>query len=219
MSVATFEDAKSHNPKLIRKMLQGSVFVKRWDASDPEITTVYTVATGLVIPDGYVDVGLIKKSDAIAWNRDTASADVESWGYGEPTRRDLTSDVSTVAFTMQESKRQVLEIYNSTDLSAVLPDADGNVVIDKPTTPQAIRWRMFTIAKDGDGADAVYFLKALPNCQVSEISEQSWSDADELSYQVTMTGFNDPDWGTACREVWGGPGFDPAAAGFEAAGV
>lgn len=213
----TFDEVKQHNRRLIRKALEGSVFMKRWEEDDDPITQVYTEAAGLVIPDGYFDVGMIKKDDAIAWGRDTESQDTESWGYGEPTRRDLTRDVSTVQFTMQESKREVLEVYNGVDLSAVTADADGNVIIDKPRIPQAIRWRMFTLAKDGDGADAVYFLRSMANCQVSEIAEQSWSDSAELTYQTTLTGFFDEGWGTSVREIWGGPGFDAEDAGFQPA--
>lgn len=212
--MATFDELKDHDTRLIRKALEGSVFMKRWDEADDPIDTVYTAADGLSVPAGYFDVGVIRKSDAIAWGRDTESQDVESWGYGEPTRRDLTRDVSTVSFTMQESKREVLEVYNGVDLSAVAADEDGNVIVDKPRIPQALRWRMFTLAKDGDGADAVYFLKAMPNCQVSEIAEQTWSDAEELVYNVTLTGFYDDGWGTAVREIWGGPGFNAEDAGF-----
>lgn len=216
MSVTSFEDAQNHNTKLIRKALEGSVFVKRWEADDPEIEQIWTTAGGLVIPPGYTDVGVITKSDAVQWARDTDSADVESWGYGEPTRRDLTKDTTTMKFTMQESKRQVFELYNNVDMSAIAADADGNVVMDKPTRPQALSWRAFQLAKDGDGADAYYFLKALPNCQVTEVENQTWGEEDEMQYGVTLTGFRDPKWGTACREIWGGPGLDAAAMGFAA---
>ena len=214
MSVATFDSIKDHNTRLIRKALEGSVFMKRWAEDDTPITQVYKAATGLVIPVGYFDVGVISKADAISWNRDTDTSDVESWGYGDPTRRDIIKDTSTVEFTMQESKRHVLEVYNSTDLSGVQADADGNVIVDKPRIPRSLRWRMFSLAKDGDGADAIYFLRSLPHGQVTSIAEQKWSEDEELSYKVTLTGFVDDAWGTAVREVWGGPGFDAVDAGY-----
>lgn len=217
MTVVTFDSIKDHNTKLIRKALEGSIFMKRWADDDLPITQVYKSATGLVIPVGYFDVGVIRKADASTWNRDTETSDVESWGYGDPTRRDIIKDTSTCQFTMQESKRHVLEVYNSTDLSGVQADADGNVIVDKPRIPQALRWRMFSLAKDGDGADAVYFLRAMPNCQVTAIAEQKWSEDEELAYQVTLTGFVDDEWGTAVREVWGGPGFDAVEAGYQPA--
>ncbi|NNG20497.1 hypothetical protein HJ590_13160 [Naumannella sp. ID2617S] len=217
MSVQSFDSVRKHNTRLIRKALEGSIFVKRWEEADPEIEKVYTSATGLVIPTGYEDVGVISKKDAAKWARDTDTADVESWGYGEPTRRDVNKDISTVAFTMQESKRQVFELHQGVDLSAVRPDADGNVVIDKPGRPQAIHWRLFMLAKDGDGADAVYFLRALPRCTVSKFEDQTWGEEDEIQYGVEMTGYKDQAWGTAVREIWGGPGLDAEEMGFATA--
>lgn len=216
MSVVAFEDALNHNTKLIRKALGGSVFAKRWVEGDAEITQIYKTSTGLIIPPGYTDVGVMTKDQAVEWERETDAADVESWGYGEPTRRDIVKDVTTMKWTMQESKRQVFELYNGVNLSAVAPDADGNVVMDKPRLPQAIRYRFFQLAKDGDGADAIYFMRALPNAQITEVGGQKWGENDEIVYPVTATGFFDEDWGTSAREIWGGPGLDAAAMGFTA---
>lgn len=214
MSVASFDSVRTPNVKNIRKALQGAVFVKRWEETDTPITTVYTTAAGLVIPDGYTDVGVLSKSSALRFARDTNTADVESWGYAQPTRRDITGDTTTVQFTMQESKRQVMELYNTTDLSAVVADTEGNVVIDKPSRPQALDYRVFSLCKDGDGADAIYWLDWLPNCQVTAVEDQENSEAAEKAYTVTLTGYEDPAIRTAHRQVWGGPGLDPAAMGF-----
>lgn len=217
MSVTAFDDVQDHNRKLIRKALQGSVFVKRWDDADTPITKIWTTASGLVIPAGFVDVGMITKSDAVKFARDTDSADVESWGYGEPTRRDLTKDITTMEFTMQESKRQAFELHSGVDLSQVRADADKNIVIDKPRRPQAIDYRVFSLSKDGDGVDAIYFMKLLPNASVTGVSEQTHGEDAELTYGVTMTGFFDEDYGTAVREIWGGPGIDVTGMGFQTA--
>lgn len=218
MSVASFESVLNHNPGFIRKGLEGSIFVKRWEDGDAEIVTVYTTSAGLTIPTGYTDVGVITKDQAAEWARDVETSDVESWGYTEPTRRDYVRDTTTLSFTMQESKRQVMELYNNTDYTGVTADADKNTVIDKPRIPETIFWRAFQLAKDGAGADAIYFLRALPRCQVTEIGNQTVGADGEIQYPVTLTGYRDPDWGTAVREIWGGPGYDPAAHGFGVAG-
>ena len=216
MPVSTFDQIKGHNTKLIRKALAGAVFAKRYDPDDKPITQVYTTAAGLVIPSGYTSVGVTSKSSAAKFARDTSTAEVESWGYGDPTRQDLIKDVTTLQFTMQESKKAVFELYNSVDLSGLATDADGNVIMDKPTAPQALDWRVFTLSKDGDGPNAIYFLKWLPNCRVTGVEDQELSDGAELAYTVTMTGFVDPALLTAVREVWGGPGLDHTAMGFPA---
>lgn len=216
MSVETFDSVRSGNVKNIRKALAGAVFVKRWAEGDAPITQVYTTAGGLIIPTGYTDVGVLSKSSAAKFARDTNTSDVESWGYAQPTRRDITSDVTTVQFTMQESKRQVFELHGGMDLSAVVPDVDGNIVIDKPNRPQSIDWRVFVLAKDGDGADAIYWLDWLPMAQVTAMEDVENSESAERAYTVTMTGYEDPAVRTAHRQVWGGPGIDAAAMGFTA---
>lgn len=217
MTVNTFDSVRKHNTRLIRKALEGSIFIKPWEEGDPEIEQVWTAAAGLLIPPGYEDVGVISKKDATKWARDTDTADAESWGYGEPTRRDINKDISTMAFTMQESKRRVFELHQGVDLSQVKPDAEGNIVIDKPGRPQSRFWRAFQLCKDGDGVDAIYFLRALPRCSVTKFEDQTWGEDDEIQYGVELTGYRDPEWGTAVREVWGGPGVDAAEMGFATA--
>lgn len=214
MSIPTFDSVRNPNVKNIRKALAGAVFVKRYDDADVPITKVYTTAGGLVIPTGYKDVGVLSKGSAVKLARETNTADVESWGYGAPTRRDITNDVTTIQFSMQESKRQVFELYNSVNLSAVVPDSDKNIIIDKPRSPQTQDWRVFVLCKDGDGPDAIYWLDWLPNCQVTGFEDQENSEATEKVYTVTVTGYEDPAVRTAHRQVWGGPGIDLAAMGF-----
>lgn len=214
MAVQTFDSVRDPNVKNIRKALAGAVFVKRYADADTPITKVWTVAGGLLVPAGYVDVGILSKGSAVKLARDTNTSDVESWGYTQPTRRDITSDVTTIQFSMQESKRTAMELHGGLDLSAVLPDADGNIVIDKPTRPQTLDWRVFVLSKDGDGADAIYWLDWLPNAQVTAMEDQEYSDANEKIYTVTMTGYEDPVVLTAHRTIWGGPGIDDVAMDF-----
>lgn len=214
MSFTTFESVDKSNQKLIRKPLEGLVFVKRWAEGDAPITQVYTTEGGLIIPAGYEHVGLTDKKAGAKWGRDVATSDVESWGKGEPTRRDITKDVTTLQVTMQESKRITMELHNNTDLSGVKADAAGNIVVDKPRRPQPLDWRAFVLSKDGDGADAIYWLDWLPNCQVTGMEDVTYSEEDALVRTVTFTGYEDPQVRTAHRQVWGGPGVDAVDMGF-----
>lgn len=201
----TFEQAINHNRRLIRKPLEGSVFLKPWAANDEPITKIYTASTGLVIPSGYIDAGIIRKEDGVGWPREFETSDEEGWGYDDPVRKDVSKDATSMSFTMLESKRLSLELTANADYSGVKADADGNIVLDKPRRGRSRDWRVFSLAKDGFGADAYYFLRALPWAQVADVEEQTWKDGDALSYKVTMTGYFDTAWGTAVREVWGGP--------------
>ena len=70
------------------------------------------------------------------------------------------------------------------------------------------------LAKDGDGADAIYWLDWLPMAQVTGMEDVENSESTERAYTVTMTGYEDPVVRTAHRQVWGGPGIDAIAMGF-----
>lgn len=202
---------------LIRKGLQGSIFVKRLVEGDPEIAALVDATGLLALPPGYSDVGLITKDQGAEWTRDVSTSDVESHGAAEPTRRDVTSDVSGLQFTMQESKRQVFELYDGIDLAAVTHDANGNVSWDKPDRPASIYYRALALFKDGDGVDATYFAKWLPRVQVTDRGSQSWNENDELQYPVTLTAFNDAEFGTSVRTLWAAPTARIERMGFTAA--
>lgn len=213
--MATFAEVKGHNRDLIRKVLEMSIFVKPVEDSDTEITQVWD-GTGLVVPTGYVSVGLVTKGDGASWTRDQSTSDTESMGYAEPTRRDIVTDVNGLSFTMQESKRQVLELHHGIDLAGVTTDANGNFYYDKPARPSVRRYRVLALGKEGDGPEAIYLARWLPNAQVTENGEQAWVEESEIQYPATLTGFTDDEFGTSFREIWGGPGLDHAAMGFPA---
>lgn len=199
-----FSELQNHMDTLIRKGLQGSVFAKPWVEGDAEIETLVDATGLLAIPTGYTDVGRITKDDGVGWTRDIESSDTTSLGAGQPTRRDITSDVTGLTFTMQESKRQVFELYEGIDLAGVTQDANGNVSWDKPDRPASLRYRVFVLFKDGEGVDAFYFAKWLPRAEVTDRGEQTWSEENELQYPVTMTAYLDSDAGTSIRSLWAG---------------
>jgi hypothetical protein len=215
--VPTFNDLQTRFQELIRKGLEGSVFVKRYVDGDDEITTLKDATGLLALPTGYTDVGYLTKDQGVQWTRDVGTSDVESHGAAEPTRRDITSDVTGLQFTMQESKRQVFELYDGQDLGGVTQDANGNVSWDKPDRPASIYYRALVLFKDGDGADAVYFAKWLPRAQVTDRGEQSWNENDELQYPVTLTAFNDGTVGSSARTLWAGPAATLTKMGFATA--
>ena len=214
--VTTFTDAKGHLGANIRKILEMAIFLKPVEDTDTAITTVWTATGGLTVPAGYLPVGMVTKGDGATWSRDQESSDVESFGYAEPTRRDITKDVTGLAFTMQESKKTTMELFHGLDLSAITTDADGNFFFDKASRPVQRKYRVLALGKDGDGPDAIYQARWLPNAQVTENGEQAWSEGDEIKYPATFTAYTDTQFGTSMREIWGGPGLDHAAMGFAA---
>lgn len=219
--MVTFGDLQTHFDELIRKGLEGSVFIKRFAAADPEIAALVDATGMLALPAGYADVGHITKADGVSWSRDVDSSDTESLGASSPTRRDVIKDITGLQFTMQESKKNVLELHEGIDLTAVVqtptgipPAGSGNVKWDKPDRPATIYYRTFVLFKDGDGADALYFAKWLPRASVTDRGEQKWTETDELQYQVTLTAFVDSAVGTSVRSLWAGPTTTLTSMGF-----
>jgi hypothetical protein len=197
--VATFSELQNRAQNLIRKGLEGSVFVKRYAADDDPIEALGGSSGLLALPPGYDDLGWITKDQGINWTRDIETSDVTSLGASEPTRRDIVSDVSGLQVTAQETKALTLGLYEGLDLSGTARDADGNVVIDKPDRPASIYYRVLGLMKDGDGADAIYIAKWLPRAQIVDRGEQAWNENDEVQYPFTINGFVDPAVGTSQR--------------------
>ena len=214
--MATFTEAKGHKGSNIRKILEMAIFVKPVDDADVAITQVFAAATGLTIPAGYIPVGMVTKDDGASWSRDQESSDVTSYGYAEPVRRDILSDVTGLSFTMQESKKTTMELFHGLDLSAITTDAEGNFFFDKASRPAQRKYRVLALGKDGDGPDAIYQARWLPNAQITENGEQAWSEGDEVKYPASFTAYNDEKFGTSFREIWGGPGLDHVGMGFQA---
>lgn len=213
--MATFAESKQHNRANVRKPLELAIFVKPAEDGDTPITAIWD-GTGLVVPTGYFGVGMTTKDDGATWTRDQETADVNAHGYAQPVRRDITSDVSGLSFTMIESKRQSMELYHGLDLSGVTTDADGNFFFDKPARPVQTRYRVLALGKDGDGPDAVYMARWLPSAEITEQAEQAWSEGEEIRYPAAFTAYLDEEVGTSLREIWGGPGLDHVAMGFPA---
>ena len=217
MTVATFETVKGHEPLNIRKPLELALFGRRREdgVAPLNIKKVWSSASGLIVPDGLEPLGLITKKDGVSWPRQQDSSEVESHGYGEPTRVDITKDVTGLKATLQESKKSAMEIFHGLNLSSVQADADGNIYFDKPARPQAIEWELFAIGKDGDADEAIYMGRYLPRARVTENGTQAWTEGEEILYPATWTGFLDTTCGTSFREIWGGPGMDVARMGFK----
>lgn len=201
----TFASLQNRRAELIRKGLDASIFVR--PAAGAPVVTAITNATGLLaLPAGFEDVGMLTADDGATWSRDSDVSDTTSWGYAEPTRRDVISDVSGLSFVAQETNRQTLEMYHGMDLSTTTFDpATGEIVINKASRPALRYLSVLAIAKDGDGLDSIYWARWLPRAAITEVAEQTWQQGEEVRYSVTMTAFVDSVTGTSMREFWGGP--------------
>src|SRR5690606_40053562 len=79
---------------------------------DFHVTGVQTCALPIYIP-----LGLHTKEEGLNWSREVENSDTTSHGSQEPTRRDITSDVSGLVVIAQETKAQVLKMFNNIERS------------------------------------------------------------------------------------------------------
>jgi hypothetical protein len=205
----TFEDLMKNQSQLIRKPLEGAVFLAPDDATVPTALTGGANGEPLVLPPEYVPIGWVSKADGATWPRSTDTSEVESWGSVEPTRVDITKETLGVKFTAQETNKATLELYEGVDLSTVIADpVTGEITFDRPSRPKIRYYRVLGMFADGSGADTIYVGKLLTRSNVTEKEDQKWTDGDDpVTYGVTLNGNYDSAIGTACRYYFGGPGW------------
>lgn len=215
--MATFEDVRGAQSHLILKALGGFIAVAPMSVEMPE---TFTDETGQLVDlkaAGFESLGWLTKGDGINFSRETENQETESYGALEPTRVDFTKDVTSAAFRMQETNKQVLEMYHNTDLSDVTVGANGEFSFVNDAQPSTIYRRMIYIAKDGNGDNAKYIIKAMPRAVLSEVQEQAWSAESELSYGLTVKATTDDELNYSVRHAFAGPGIQELVAdmGFQ----
>lgn len=205
----SFSALAERQGELIRKPLAGILAVA--DES-VELDIDFALTTGanaeLVSLAEWDQLGWVSKSDGVTFSSETESSDVESWGALEPTRSDITSDVTSAQFTCQETNKKVLELYYNVDLSAVQGDAvTSEVAFNQSTEPATTYRRMLFLSKDGAGTREIYIAKVMPRTSVTAKADQTWNAEDALTYGMTITAKVDSDLGYAVRHHFAGPGW------------
>lgn len=209
MAVTTYEAELGGNaPTNMFKALGGIIYTAPIATAIPA-TFTETASASLTQLDPLVwtRLGLLTKGEGVTFSRDVSTDDEESWGYAEPTRTDISSDITSAAFTLQETKKATLELYDFVDLSTVTGDATtGEVTYNKATLAAPTYRRMIFMAVDGAGTDRRYKFKVMPRAQVVAVQDEVWSQSAVTKFPVTVRATVDPTLGYAVRTVLGGPG-------------
>lgn len=211
--MASYDTLKNKQTELIRKALDGSVFVAPISADPIADLTTYTAGPPEVIdltalPATWDDLGWLT-GDGAQFSRDVSSSDVTSWGSVTPTRTDVTSDSTTLTVVAQETKLLTIGMATGADLAAVVAAVDsGEVSIAKPSRPKASHYRVLSLAVDQGDAGEIYVARFLPRAKVSNYAEQSFGSGDDpITWGVTLTGEEDSDLGYSERWIFGGAGW------------
>lgn len=204
--MATFDTLADFKDELVRKVLAGAALTAPMSTALP--ATLTSGATSALIDMSDFD-SLGRISDAgLSASADTESSGVPGWGALEDVRTDIIRRTSTFGFTCIETRKTTLGLYYNQDLSGVTPDATtGEVSFTEATKPDTRYCRMVLLGVDGEGDNAIYIARFLPRATISEISEQTWSTADPLAYQMTVTAKIDSTLGYAVKHLYGGPGW------------
>ena len=214
MAVASYDALKNKQNELIRKALDGSVFLADVNA-DPIVTlTTYTAGPPVVIdltalPTDWDDLGFLS-TDGAAFARDVSTSEVTSWGAVTPTRTDVVSDTTTLTVVAQETKLLTIGLATGADLANITPDVNtGEVRIAKPVRPKSKHYRALSLAVDeGDGGE-IYIARFLPRAKVSSYAEQAFAQGDDpITWGVTLTGEVDSDLGYSEQWMFGGAGWN-----------
>lgn len=209
MTTTNFDALQQRKQELIRKALEGSVFVAPFTAALPTALTANGTADLQTLPTGYVDVGYVDDKQGATWTRKPTTADETAWGELEPVRTDITKDDRDIQFTAMETKAMTLQLAEGVDTSTVVPDpTTGEVSFAAPTRPQTKYWRVFGLFVDGQGTDSIYIARLFPRATVTSIGNQVWSNtAGAMTYPLTMAARVDSTAGFAVKHFFGGPGW------------
>lgn len=212
--MANYEALKNKQTELIRKALDGSVFIAPVTADAIASLTTYTAGPPVVIdltplPTDYDDLGWLT-SDGAQFSREVANSEVTSWGSVTPTRTDITSDTTTMTVTAQETKLLTIGVATGADLAGITPAANtGEVSIAKPSRPKSKHYRVLSLAVDEGDAGEIYIARFLPRAKVTSYSDQAFGGGDDpIVWGATFTGEEDSTLGYSERWIFGGPGWN-----------
>jgi hypothetical protein len=217
--VPSYDTLRNKQAELIRKALDGSVFLAPIDADPIDELTVFNAAVVgppavpafvdlAPLPTDWDDLGWLSP-DGAQFARDIANSEVTSWGSVTPTRTDITSDTTTLTVVAQETKLLTIGLATGADLANIEADPDsGEVKIAKPARPRSRHWRALSLAVDEAEGGEIYIARFLPRAKVSSYAEQSFGQGDDpVTWGVTLTGEVDDDLGYSEQWIFGGAGW------------
>jgi hypothetical protein len=199
----------SQHSELIRKSLQGSVFVAPITAAAIDTSTLFDSVTGDLasLPAGYVDLGWTSDVGATV-ARKVASSDIMAWGDASAVRSDVTSDVSTLQVIALETKLETIGLYTGVAKADITPGVNGVTVVEQPSTPTATFYRLLVVGVDEGDSGEIVLARFLPRAQVTNYGNQVLSNGKSaLEWDLTFTGYQDSVLGYAGSQIYGGAGW------------
>lgn len=195
--------------ELIRKGIKGSVFVAPATAPAVTASVLFDVITGelAALPTGYFDLGYTDTVGA-KFARAVKATDISSWGSNEPTRSDITSDVTTLVVNAQETKAGTIAVYCGLDPTTLSATVNGVLEIQRPDVVNPFYWRVLAVSVDETNNGEIAICRFLPRALVTAFADQEYSNAaNPILYGITFQAFTDSTLGYAVDDFYGGAGW------------
>ena len=212
-----YADIDARNEQNVRKALRGSVFGAATSADAVTALTTGSGATLNALPSGYNDFGQLSDAGAVLGSAVTQT-DVMGWGRVVPVRTDITQNKRTIALVGLECNAMTFSLYFQQAPGSLTPDGTtGEVQITENDTPTVQYWRILALAVDVNASGEIYLGRFFPFCSVTKLGDIKFDSAkDVISFDATLTAYQDSVLGYSSKFLAGGPGWQPnlTAMGF-----
>ena len=202
--VTTLDALRGVSDGLIRKMVSGGAVLLAPITADP-VTALTGDGGALIRQTGYKPLGRIAKDGAPTFTPESTEEIVETWGELEPSREDTTSSKLNITVTLQDTRKETLELATRQNLDELKAAANGEFAIVDNPTPGTLYYRALFIAADGTGDDAFYFGRFLPRLKL-KTGVEDWNPTNAITFPLEGTAFKDNTLGFSSKRFFGGPG-------------
>lgn len=176
--------------------------------STPALTTIEDPATGDIVSlPGYRSAGLIEKQAGTSIINDIESTDIEAYGFSEPVRTIINRRTVQFQLTFLETNITVLEQYWGRSFSDVVPSSHGGVVLEAPSLPKNIHYRLVLVGMDDVDDKPLYPFWIMPKVRLQSVDNQELRDDGAVTYSMTFQAYRDEHVGFAVAQGWCGPGW------------
>lgn len=220
-TATTFDALATQNTANIRKALKGGVLWAPIATAIPTSLTIDSPTTPgtpvLQTLTGFSSLGCFSDNGA-KFSRAVKDNTITPWGFLDPARRDIVTDVTTCKVEALETTKQTLAWYYAVDPSTLTPDSTtAELHIDKAASAQAVYFRFLVLGQDGAAGSEYWPARLLPNASITNYDDIVFQNGGTvIMYGVEITAFKDATAGYADRSIWCGPGWktNKTAAGF-----
>lgn len=218
MANTSFLALKDKNDPLVLSALDWLVLVHKWSAGVSYIPTDLTNSSGVLqtLPSGWNTVGEIQKKAGVDLSPDTKTSTIDGYGSPGPRRTLVTGEDFAIDYYAQEWRKVNLEMWHNVDLSTTAATPGKGFRAKKTAQLSTPEYSAIVIAYDGSPSAEVFPFFIFPKVSITKRSKMSGQQGAELGMPMTLTVYNDKDFGGLYDFGVAGAGFDDIAtdAGF-----